>query len=36
MNLKRSFNVAVWFALTALALIGWVFYDMYQWLWSGV
>jgi hypothetical protein len=36
MSLKRFFDAAVWIVLLALGLLAWVFYDVYQWMWSGV
>jgi hypothetical protein len=35
-NLKRLFSAALWTALGALALLGWAFYDIHQWLWGGL
>jgi hypothetical protein len=35
-NLKRVFSAALWIALGALALLGWAFYDIYQWMSGGL
>jgi hypothetical protein len=36
MTSKDVFGAALVFALGVLSLLVWVFYDIYQWLWSGV
>jgi hypothetical protein len=36
MSVERVFKAFFVLAVSALALMAWAFYDMYQWMWGGL